>query len=97
MRRRAAWLARGQASDKEMSDEDDDPKVPVELQEQLRAITMFQHTLLFSEGAATALYDDQVVQSLDTLCEINDDMTKEMCRVIRKPGDDGYGISPSSL
>ena len=62
-------------------------------------IAMFKRTLLFSQGAATALYNDQAVQDLDTLREIDDDMTKEMCRVIRKPGEDvqGYGISELSL
>ena len=75
------------------------PKLPVEEQERLKVIATFKRTLLFSQGAATALYDDQVIQSLDTLREINDDMTKEMCRVIRKPGDDvqGYGISELSV
>jgi hypothetical protein len=60
---------------------------------------MFVRTLLFSRGAATALYDDQAVQSLETLREIDDDMIKEMCRAIRKPGNDaqGYGISELSV
>jgi hypothetical protein len=60
---------------------------------------MFVRTLLFSQGAATALYDDQAVQSLETLREINDDMIKEMCRAIRKPGDgiQGYSISELSV
>ncbi len=85
MRRRAARLAQGQASDKDtdMSEEDKDtddppdPKVPAELQERLSTTAMFQLTLLFSQRAATALYDDQAVQNLDTLREIDDDMTKE--------------------
>jgi hypothetical protein len=60
---------------------------------------MFVRTLLFSRGAATALYDDQAVQSLDTLREIDDDMIREMARAIRKPGDgiQGYSISELSV
>ena len=52
-----------------------------------------------SRGAATALYDDQAVQSLDTLHEIDDDMIREMARAIRKPGDgiQGYSISELSI
>ena len=111
MRRRTARLARGQASDEDTDPsegEEDDvndhdlesgPELPVEEQQRLRVIAMFRRTLLFSQGAATALYDDQAVQDLDTLREIDDDMTKEMCRVIRKPGEDalGYGISELSV
>ncbi len=57
---------------------------------------MFRRTLLFSQGAATALYDDQAVQDLDTLREIDDDMTKEMCRVIRLVSTRWAMGSPSS-
>ena len=35
---------------------------------------MFQRTLLFSQGAATALYDNQAVQSLETLRKIDKEM-----------------------
>jgi hypothetical protein len=75
------------------------PKVPLELQARNNAVAMFQHMLLFSQGAATALYMDQAVQSLDTLREIDDDMIKEMCRAIRKPGKgmQGYSISKLSV
>ncbi len=84
MHRCTAQLSRGQASNKETEeeekddDEDDNDNlaVPLEAQACLNAIEMFKWTLLFSESAATALYDDQAVQSLDTLCEIDDDMIK---------------------
>jgi hypothetical protein len=42
------------------------PKVPLELQARDSAIAMFRRTLLFSQGAAAALYSDQAVQNLDT-------------------------------
>jgi hypothetical protein len=58
---------------------------------------MFRRTLLFSQGAATALYMDQAVQSLAVLCDIDDNMIKEMCRAIRKPGEGAVGYSISEL
>ena len=97
-RKRQARWDRGQATDEETVDsnedenkeeKDDDAEepeepapqeedVPLEHQAREDAIAMFVHTLLFSRGAATALYDDQAVQSLDTLREIDDDMIREM-------------------
>ena len=88
MRRRDARLARGQASDEDTDPGEDGevavdppepetgPELPVEEQQRLRVIAMFRRTLLFSQGAATALYDDQAVQDLDTLREIDDDMIR---------------------
>jgi hypothetical protein len=75
------------------------PEVPLELQDHDNAVAMFRCTLLFSQGAATALYVEQAVQSLDTLREIDDEMIKEMCRAIRKPGKgmQGYSISELSV
>ncbi len=48
---------------------------------------MFKHTLLFSQGGATTLYVGQVIHNLDTLCMIDDYMIKEMCHIIKKPGE----------
>ena len=84
----------------EGGDEGVEPPVPealIDLQARDNAVEMFRRTLLFSQGAATALYVDQAVQSLDTLREIDDDMIKEMCRAIRKPGDGTVGHSISEL
>ena len=58
---------------------------------------MIRRTLLFSQGAATVLYMDQAVQSLDVLRDINDNMIKEMCHAIRKPGEGAVGYSISEL
>ena len=111
-RRRQARWDRGQATDEDTVDSSDDeedeaeggdedvnppPEEPIELQERNNAIAMFRRTLLFSQGAATALWTDQAVQSLDTLREINDDMIKEMCRSIRKPGEGSLGYAISEL
>jgi hypothetical protein len=52
---------------------------------------MFQRTLLFARGAAIAFYNDQAVQSLETLRKIDDEMIKEMCHVIRKSGEGAQG------
>jgi hypothetical protein len=73
------------------------PEEPIELQAQESAVAMFRRTLLFSQGTATALYMDQAVQSLNTLCNIDDNMIKEMCCAIRKPGDGAVGYSISEL
>ena len=117
-RKRQARWDRGQATDEETVDSNEDEneeekdddaeepeepapqeEVPLDHQAREDAIAMFVRTLLFSRGAATALYDDQAVQSLDTLREINDDMIREMARAIRKPGDgiQGYSISELSV
>ena len=58
---------------------------------------MFRCTLLFSQGAATMLWTDQAVQSLDTLREINDDMIKEKSRSIRQLGEGALGYAISEL
>ena len=114
-RKRQARWDRGQATDEETENSDDDgneeekdndaeepapqEEVPLDHQAREDAIAMFVRTLLFSRGAATALYDDQAVQSLDTLREIDNDMIREMARAIRKPGDgiQGYSISELSV
>jgi hypothetical protein len=78
-------------------DVDPPPEESIVLQAQESAVAMFRRTLLFSQGAATALYMDQAVQSLDVLRNIDDNMIKEMCRAIRKPGEGALGYSISEL
>jgi hypothetical protein len=60
---------------------------------------MFKRVLLFSQGAAEALYDDQMITALDTLQDLTDDIIKELCRAIRKLGGDvpGHQISELSV
>jgi hypothetical protein len=60
---------------------------------------MFKRVLLFSQGAAEALYDDQMITALDTLQDLTDNIIKELCRAIRKPEGDvpGHQISELSM
>ncbi len=51
-------------------------------------VDMFKRVLLFSQGAAEALYKDQMITALDTLQDLTDNIIKELCRAIRKPGGD---------
>jgi hypothetical protein len=62
-------------------------------------VDMFKRVLLFSQGAAEALYDDQMITALDTLQDLTDNIIKELCRAIKKPGGDvpGYQISELSV
>jgi hypothetical protein len=89
--------AEGGRKNPEANNEQPPPEVPINLQDRDNAVAMFTRMLLFSRGAATAFYVDQAVQSLDTLCEIDDEMIKEMCRAIRKPGEGMQGHSISKL
>ncbi len=62
-------------------------------------VDMFKRVLLFSQGAAEALYNDQMITLLDILQDLTDNITKELCRAIRKPGGDiaGHQISKLSM
>jgi hypothetical protein len=83
----------------EDEDEDDLQEEPAPLEARIRMTTvdMFKHVLLFSQGAAEALYNDQMVTTLDVLRDLTDDIIKELCRAIRKPGGDGPGHQISEL
>jgi hypothetical protein len=58
---------------------------------------MFKQVLLFSQGAAEALYDDQMVTTLDVLQDLTDNIIKELYHAIRKPEGDGPGHQISEL
>jgi hypothetical protein len=75
---RQAWRDRGVDSDEETirdetkdkdEDEDDPQEEPAPLKARIRTTTvdMFKCVLLFSQGAAGALYNDQMVTTLDVL------------------------------
>ncbi len=51
-------------------------------------VDMFKRVLLFSQGAAKALYDEQMITALDSLQDLTDNIIKELYRAIRKPGGD---------
>jgi hypothetical protein len=58
---------------------------------------MLKRVLLFSQGAVEALYDDQMVTTLDVLQDLTNNIIKELCHAIRKPGGDGPGHQISKL
>jgi hypothetical protein len=101
-RRQQAWRDRGIDSDEStVQDEDkDDPQeeaAPLEARIRTTTIDMFKQVLLFSQGAMDALYNDQMIMTLDELQDLTDDIIKELCRAIRKPGGDGPGHQISKL
>jgi hypothetical protein len=58
---------------------------------------MFKQVLLFSQGVAEALYNDQMITTLDVLQDLTDDIIKELCRAIRRLGGDRPGHQISEL
>ncbi len=102
-----AWRDRGVDSDKEtIQDEDKDEYDEDDLQEEVAplkarirttTIDMLKQVRLFSQGAVEALYDDQMITTQDVLQDLTDDIIKELCRAIRKPGGDGRGHQISKL
>jgi hypothetical protein len=106
--RRQAWHDRGIDSDEETvrdetkdkdEDEDDLQEEPAPHEARIRTTTvdMFKRALLFSQGAAEALYNDQMVTTLEVLWDLTNDIIKELCHAIRKPGGDGPGHQISKL
>jgi hypothetical protein len=81
-------------------DNNDDPReyaAPLEARIRTTTVDMFKQVLLFSQGAAEALYNDQMITTLDLLRDLTDDIIKELCCAIRKPGGDGPGHQISKL
>ena len=60
-------------------------------------IAMFRRVLIFSDGAATSLHNDQMITTFDVLRELDDDTIKEICRAIKKPGGAAIGYQISEL
>ncbi len=82
----------------------EDPEIEETLEETIEEVlrrtttTMFRCILMFSDGAATSLYDDQMIANFDVLRELDDDTIKETCHAIKKPGwAAGYQISELSV
>jgi hypothetical protein len=101
-----AWHDRGIDSDKETvqdkdkEDDEDDPQeeaAPLEARIRKTTVDMIKQLLLFSQGAAEALCDDQMIMTLDVLRDLTDKIIKELCCAIRKPGGDGPGYQISKL
>ncbi len=82
--RRQAWRDRGKDSEKltvrdedEDEDSDDDLQedaVPLEARICQTTVDMFKRVLLFSQGAAEALYDDQKIKSLTNQKTLEDSL-----------------------
>jgi hypothetical protein len=89
-----------QDKDKEDGKDEDDPQeeaAPIEARIRVTTVDMFKRVLLFSQGAAEALYNDQMITTLDILRYITDNIIKELCHAIRKPGGDRPGHQISKL
>jgi hypothetical protein len=105
-RHQQARCDRGIDSDEEtIQDEDEDDNeddlqeeaAPLEARIRKTSVDMFKRVLLFSQGKAEALYNDQMIMTLDVLQDLTDDIIKELCHAIRKPGGDGPGHQISEL
>ncbi len=87
----------------EESGQGSDPENEETLEETIEAVfrrtttAMFRSVLLFSDKAATSLYDDQMIANFDVLRELDDDTIKETCRAIKKPGGAALGYQISEL
>ncbi len=87
----------------EESGQGNDPQNKETLKETIEAVVrrmttaMFRRVLLFSDGAAFSLYDDQMIANFDVLRELDDDTIKETCRAIKKPGGAALGYQISEL
>jgi hypothetical protein len=89
-----------QDEDKDDGDDGDDLQeeaAPLEARIRETTVDMFKWVLLFSQGVAEALYDDQMIMTLDVLHDLTNNILKELCRAIRKPGGDGPGHQISKL
>jgi hypothetical protein len=81
-----------QDKDEDDGDNGDDPQeeaAPIEARICKTTMDMFKQVLLFIQGVAEALYDDQMITTLDVLQDLTNNIIKELCRAIRKPGGDG--------
>ena len=90
---RQARHERGVDSDKatvQDKDEDDgdngddlqEKAAPLKARIRETTIDMFKRVLLFSQGAAEALYDDQMITTLNVLRDLTDDIIKELCHAM---------------
>ncbi len=85
---RQAWRERGvdsdkativQDKDKDDGDNGDDPQeeaTPLEARIRKTTVDMFKQVLLFSQGAAEALYNDHMITTLDVLHDLTNNIIK---------------------
>ncbi len=88
-RHRQAWHDRGvdsgESTIQDKDEDEDDPQeeaAPLEARIRKTTVDMFKRVLLFSQGVTEALYDDQMITTLDVLRDLTDDIIKELCRAI---------------
>jgi hypothetical protein len=93
----ALTLTTVQDKDKDNEDDPREEAAPLEARIRETTIDMFKRVLLFSQGAAEAFYDDQMIMTLDVLQDLTNDIIKELCPTIRKPGGEGPGHQISNL
>ncbi len=86
-----------QDEDKDGVDASQVEVAPLEARIRTTTTDMFKQVLLFGQGAAEALYNNQMVMTLDVFQDLTNNIIKELCRVIRKPGGDGPGHQISKL
>jgi hypothetical protein len=91
-----------QDEDEDDGDNGDDLQeeaAPLEARIRKTTVDMFKRVLLFSQGVVEALYNDQMIMTLDVLQDLTNNIIKELCRAIRKPGGDrpGHQISELSM
>ncbi len=87
----ALTLTKRLSKTKDEDDDEDDPQeeaAPLEARIRKTTIDMFKRVLLFSQGAAEALYNDQMITTLDVLRDLTNDIINKLCHAIRKPGGD---------
>ncbi len=84
-------------NDGDNGDDLQEEAAPLKARIRKTTIDMFKQVLLFSQGALEALYNDQMIMTLDVLHDLTDNIIKELCRAIRKPGGDGPGHQISKL
>jgi hypothetical protein len=88
--------------DNDNAEETEDPQGdPALVETRIRkdTVNMFKRVLLFSQGVAVVLYDNQMITTLDVLQDLTKDIIMELCPAIRKPGGDvpGHQISKLSV
>jgi len=59
--------------------------------------SMFKRILMFNQGTADSLYDDQMITTFKNLQELDDDTIRETCKAIKKPGGVALGYQISEI
>jgi hypothetical protein len=83
--------------DQDNSNDPQEDAIPLEARICQTTVDMFKQVLLFSQGAGEALYNNQMATTLDVLQDLTNNIIKELCHAIRKPGGDGPGHQISEL